>query len=86
MATIHNHVDEFEYRYDNLFSREYGFFRPGISHIVRKHFECGDLEQGFARVRCPDCLHEYLLAFSCRGAGSVHQAIARRWFRLVGSG
>lgn len=30
----------------------------------------GDLEQGFARVRCPDCHHEYLLAFSCRG----------RWF------
>ncbi|MBU1566750.1 MAG: transposase zinc-binding domain-containing protein, partial [Proteobacteria bacterium] len=29
-----------------------------------------DLEQGFARVRCPDCHHEYLLAFSCRG----------RWF------
>jgi len=38
--------------------------------MVRKYLECGDLEQGFARVRCPDCHHEYLLAFSCRG----------RWF------
>lgn len=62
-----NHYDEFEYRYDDLFSREYVFFRPVISHIVRKYSECGDLEQGFARVRCPDCHHEHLLAFSCRG-------------------
>jgi hypothetical protein len=53
-----------------LFSREFGFFRPVISRTVRKYLECGDLEQGFARVRCPDCHHEYLLAFSCRG----------RWF------
>ncbi len=29
-----------------------------------------NLNEGFARVRCPDCHHEYLLAFSCRG----------RWF------
>jgi hypothetical protein len=26
-----NHFDEFEYRYDDLFSREYGFLRPVIS-------------------------------------------------------
>jgi hypothetical protein len=67
---LNDHFDEFEYRYDDLFSREYGFFRPVISHIVRNYLECWDLEQGFARVRCPDCHHEYLLAFSCRG----------RWF------
>jgi len=29
-----HHFDEFEYRYDDLFSREYGFFRPVISHVV----------------------------------------------------
>jgi hypothetical protein len=33
--------------------------------------ECGDLREGFARVRCPDCRHKYLLVFGCRG----------RWFR-----
>ena len=32
--------------------------------------KCGDLAHGFARVRCPDCRHEFLFAFSCRG----------RWF------
>ncbi|MCX5870849.1 MAG: transposase zinc-binding domain-containing protein [Deltaproteobacteria bacterium] len=37
---------------------------------MRAYFRCGDLTQGFARVRCPDCHHEYLLALFCRG----------RWF------
>ena len=41
-----------------------------ITEVVDKHLDCGDLRQGFARVRCNACGHEYLLAFSCRG----------RWF------
>jgi len=61
---------EFEERYDDLFQQQYGFFRPVISHVVRKYLECGDLREGFARIKCPDCHHEFILAFSCRG----------RWF------
>ena len=61
------HFDEFEERYDELFSKDYGFYRTVFSHVVWKFLECGDLHQGFARVRCPDCHHEYLLAYSCRG-------------------
>ncbi len=38
-----------------------------LSDVVRGDLKCGDLKQGFARVRCPDCHHEYLLAFSCKG-------------------
>ncbi len=41
-----------------------------IGEVVREYLRCGDLKEGFARVRCPDCGHEYLLAFSCKG----------RWF------
>lgn len=67
---LDEHFDEFEERYDELFSKDFGFYRPVISHVARKFLECGDLHQGFARVLCPDCHHEYLLAFSCRG----------RWF------
>ncbi len=26
----------------------------------------GDLQHGFARVRCPDCRHEFFVAFSCK--------------------
>jgi len=31
-----------------------------------KYLECGDLREGFARIKCPDCHHEFILAFSCR--------------------
>lgn len=28
--------------------------------------QCGRLEYGFLRVRCEDCRHEHLVAFSCK--------------------
>ena len=34
--------------------------------VIYKYLDCGDLHFGFARVRCEDCGHEYLLAFSCK--------------------
>ena len=64
------HFDRFESLYPERFTRSHGYFRPVISDVVRAYLKCGDLTRGFARVRCPDCHHEYLLAFSCRG----------RWF------
>ena len=61
------HFVEFEESYDKLFQKKYGFYRQVISRVVRKYLECGDLHQGFARIKCPDCYHEYILAFSYRG-------------------
>lgn len=34
---------------------------------VSKYLGCGDLKQGFARVRCRDYGHECLLAYSGKG-------------------
>jgi len=34
--------------------------------VIYKYLDCGDLHMGFARVRCENCGHEYLLAFSCK--------------------
>ncbi len=31
--------------------------------VIYKYLDCGDLHFGFARVRCEECGHEYLLAF-----------------------
>ena len=30
------------------------------------YLKCGDLHEGFARVRCADCKHEMFVAFSCK--------------------
>ena len=52
--------------YDDNFSRDYGFWRPYVEKVIHRYLDCGDLSHGFARVRCKDCGHEYLLAFSCK--------------------
>ncbi len=77
------HTEDFEALYDALFLKEYGFYRLVISNVVRKYLECGDLRQGFDRIKCPDCLNEYLLAFSCRGRYFAHLAIVEKWFSFV---
>ena len=43
---------------------------PIIREVVHEYLNCGDLKNGFARVKCNNCHAEYLLAFSCKG----------RWF------
>lgn len=37
-----------------------------VMTVIYKYLDCGDLHLGFARVRCEECGHEYLLAFSCK--------------------
>jgi len=34
--------------------------------VIYRYLNCGDLHFGFARVKCEDCGHEYLMAFSCK--------------------
>ncbi|MBT4525915.1 MAG: hypothetical protein HOC24_05130 [Deltaproteobacteria bacterium] len=38
-----------------------------MGEVVRNYLKCGDLKEGFARIKCPSCQHELLLAFSCKG-------------------
>ncbi|MDD5414834.1 MAG: transposase, partial [Smithellaceae bacterium] len=52
--------------YDERFSRQYGFWRPYVEQVIHRYLDCGDPHNGFARVKCKDCGHEYLLAFSCK--------------------
>ena len=58
--------DEFQRIYDERYQKRYGFWRPVIERTVEKFLACGDLKQGFARVRCPRCRYEFFVAFSCR--------------------
>jgi hypothetical protein len=44
----------------------------------RRYLECGILAYGFARARCPDCGHDFLVAFSCKGRGLCPSCNARR--------
>ena len=63
---VEDNFETFEQVYEDRFERQYGFFRPNVRKIIYRYLDCGILHNGFARVRCEDCGHEYLLAFSCK--------------------
>ncbi|MCP3880294.1 MAG: transposase, partial [Sulfitobacter sp.] len=54
----------------------------GLPDFVKDEFEafldCGILANGFLRLRCPDCAHEKLVAFSCKRRGFCPACGARR--------
>jgi len=64
------HFDTFQAVYEERYQSRHGFLRPIIPEVVNKFMDCGDLERGFARIRCDHCQKDHLLAFSCKG----------RWF------
>jgi hypothetical protein len=59
---VEEHFETFEQICEERFMRQYEFFRPYVRHAIQRYLDCGDLPNGFARVRCGDCSHEYLLA------------------------
>ncbi|MBC8441861.1 MAG: transposase [Deltaproteobacteria bacterium] len=63
---IEDHFETFEQVYEDRFERRYGFYRPYVHQVICRYLDCGILHNGFARVRCKECGHEYLLAFSCK--------------------
>ncbi len=54
----------------------------GLPQFVKNEFEafleCGILANGFLRLRCGDCAHEKLVAFSCKRRGFCPACGARR--------
>ena len=54
----------------------------GLPEFVKDEFEafleCGILAHGFLRLRCADCAHEKLVAFSCKRRGFCPSCGARR--------
>ena len=51
------------------------------THIKKEfdaYLKCGRLEYGFLRVRCEECHHERLVAFSCKKRGFCPSCGARR--------
>ena len=49
-----------------------------VERDFRGYLRCGILAHGFARLRCTDCGHDRLLAFSCKGRGVCPSCNARR--------
>jgi len=63
---LDGHFETFREVYRERFQAKYGFWRPVIDRSVAAFLKCGDLHEGFARVRCPNCKHEMFVAYSCK--------------------
>ena len=63
---LEDYWEEFKESYRYFYERDYGSLRPVVDKTVDRFSECGIFRHGFARIRCPECREEYLLAFSCK--------------------
>jgi hypothetical protein len=52
---IDQHFDSFQQVYDERYQAKYGYWRPILEQSATAYLKCGDLDEGFARVRCPEC-------------------------------
>ena len=62
---VRDNFDKFEKVYPERYQERYGYWRPVIRSSIDKFVKCGDLKEGFARVRCPDCKEEFFVALFC---------------------
>ena len=65
--SISEHFSEFESVYEERYQNKFGVLPDVVREVVYKYLGGGDLRKGFARIKCKDCKHEVLLAFSCKG-------------------
>jgi hypothetical protein len=63
---LEDHFDEFERVYPERYQARYGFWRPVVRKAVEAYLDCGQLREGFARVRCPTCHEEFFVGLSCK--------------------
>jgi hypothetical protein len=54
-----------------------------VEREFRRYLECGILAHGFSRARCPECGHDFLVAFSCKGRGVCPSCNARRMAEIA---
>ena len=63
---VEDFFEELERVHEDRYQARLGYLRPEIRFTIFRYLDCGCLQNGFARVRCDDCGHEYLVAFSCK--------------------
>lgn len=58
------HFERFVQVYNERFAPTRGPLPPGAQEAVNRYLDC--VACGFAQVRCGECGHDYMVAFSCK--------------------
>jgi len=75
---LEQHFDDYVYANEERFEPKAGPLRPVVRPTVEAFLDCGRLHGGFARLRCPSCKDERLLAFSCQSRNFCPSCQAKR--------
>jgi len=70
--------EAYERIHTDRFEKRSGRLRPVVRRSVFADLDCGCLHGGFARMCCPRCRAEHLLAFSCRTRNPCPSCQAKR--------
>ena len=75
---LEQHFEHYLYAYEERFEPRSGPLRSVVQRCVHAFLDCGRLHGGFARLRCPSCEGEHLLAFSCQTRNFCSSCQAKR--------
>jgi len=75
---LERHFDPYVRAHEERFEERHGALRAVVRRSVTQYLDCGRLMGGFARIRCPTCHAEHLLAFSCRTRNLCPSCQAKR--------
>jgi len=75
---LEDYFETFTSVYDDRYQQSHGYWRPVIAEVVNRYLDCGVLNNGFARIRCPDCRDELLLTLSCKAKAFCPSCAAKR--------
>ncbi len=75
---VETFFEDVKSEWEERFEGRYGFWRGLVDEQVRRYLDCGLFENGFARIQCPGCHAEYLLAFSCKTRDLCPSCAAKR--------
>src|SRR5210317_913991 len=62
---VSRYFNDFERIYPEKYQKTYGYWRPVIRRSIDKFIKCGDLREGFARVKCTACNKEMFVPLEC---------------------
>jgi len=75
---LEQHFDDYVYAYEERFEPKAGPLRAVVRPTIEAFLDCGRLHGGFARLQCPSCRTEHLVAFSCQTRNFCSSCQAKR--------
>ena len=80
---VFHHHEELTQVWDDIYQKQFGYFRKEVQTAFFKYLDCGILLNGCARARCKKCHHSILIALSCKQRGICPSCDTKRMLRFA---